>query len=198
MESYCSGSRKHEDDEWWKWYPIEVLADREDVSVRTIYRWLEKGKVEKRETSEGTRYRIPDEEYLMEEAEARQFPLEDHKKALDEATEEDEHWETLRGNLYESGWRKDEVCPDEISEKVADRYVITDAGRLFFLRKDGGISERKEPASGQYNLMVDGQRWQPRHAALVRRVFSSDPVLEMPEKSFARWDEMPPIEPDDT
>jgi DNA repair exonuclease SbcCD ATPase subunit len=40
-----------------EWYSAEELANRLDVSVRTIYRRLERGGVEKRETPRGTVYR---------------------------------------------------------------------------------------------------------------------------------------------
>lgn len=40
-----------------QWYTVDELAEREGVSTRTIYRRLERGDVEKRETPEGTRYR---------------------------------------------------------------------------------------------------------------------------------------------
>lgn len=41
-----------------QWHTVDDLADLEGVSTRTIYRRLKRGDVEKRETSEGTRYRI--------------------------------------------------------------------------------------------------------------------------------------------
>lgn len=43
------------------WHTADALAEREDVSTRTIYRWLERGDVEKRETEDGTRYRLAPE-----------------------------------------------------------------------------------------------------------------------------------------
>lgn len=41
-----------------EWYSAEDLADRLDVSVRTIYRRLERGQIDKRETPRGTVYRV--------------------------------------------------------------------------------------------------------------------------------------------
>lgn len=41
-----------------QWHTADELADLEDVSTRTIYRKLERGEVEKKQTSEGTRYRV--------------------------------------------------------------------------------------------------------------------------------------------
>jgi predicted DNA-binding transcriptional regulator YafY len=41
-----------------EWYSAQELADRLDVSVRTIYRRLERGQIEKRETPRGTVYRL--------------------------------------------------------------------------------------------------------------------------------------------
>jgi dynactin complex subunit len=43
------------------WHTADALAEREDVSTRTIYRWLDRGDVEKRETEDGTRYRLAPE-----------------------------------------------------------------------------------------------------------------------------------------
>ncbi|MGM0556126.1 MAG: hypothetical protein ACQEVA_07090 [Myxococcota bacterium] len=41
-----------------EWYSAEELANRLDVSVRTIYRRLERGRIDKRETPRGTVYRV--------------------------------------------------------------------------------------------------------------------------------------------
>lgn len=43
-----------------EWYSARELADRLDVSVRTIYRRLERGQIDKRETPRGTVYRVRD------------------------------------------------------------------------------------------------------------------------------------------
>jgi len=44
-----------------QWYTVDELADLEGVSTRTIYRRLKRGDVERRETSEGIRYRVASE-----------------------------------------------------------------------------------------------------------------------------------------
>lgn len=41
-----------------QWHTAAELADRLDVSQRTVYRRLKRGTVEKRATPEGTRYRV--------------------------------------------------------------------------------------------------------------------------------------------
>ena len=40
------------------WFTAEELAERNDVSTRTIYNRLKRGEVEKRETESGARYRL--------------------------------------------------------------------------------------------------------------------------------------------
>lgn len=44
-----------------EWYSAQELADRLDISVRTVYRRLERGQIDKRETPRGTVYRAKDD-----------------------------------------------------------------------------------------------------------------------------------------
>jgi hypothetical protein len=166
-------------DEPWKWHSAEKLAAIEDVSVRTIYRWVNSGKAKKRETGNRVEYRVSRDNPPSESSPSRQkspnikdYPLDSHRSALNDAVDGEEKWETLSGHLHDPGYRSWEVCPDEIVKTASRRYAITDKGRLFYLKKDGGISERKVPQCGQYNLSVDGTRWQPHRGKLVERVFS--------------------------
>jgi hypothetical protein len=108
-----------------------------------------------------------------------------HRTALDDATADDERWESLAGHLYDPAHHSDDLCPDDdTAEVIAERYAFTTEGRLFYLRKDGGVSERK-PSHGQFNLQVHGTRWQPRVKALMRRVY---PTVLVGEYDLEEYD----------
>jgi len=118
----------------------------------------------------------------------RPEPTPDHRAALDAETADGERWETLAGHLYDPAYET-EICPDdEMAEVLARRYAFTSEGRLFYLRKDGGVSERT-PSHGQYNLSVDGERWQPRVTALMRRIFPGELVGEYDLDEYDLGDE---------
>lgn len=44
------------------WYKAEDLARKLDVSVRTVYNRLQRGEIQKTETQDGVRYRVPPDE----------------------------------------------------------------------------------------------------------------------------------------
>ncbi|MFB6371700.1 MAG: hypothetical protein ABEN55_00960, partial [Bradymonadaceae bacterium] len=106
-----------------------------------------------------------------------------HRNALDEATAQNERWETLAGHLYDPEARDGDVCPDAIVEFVAERYVFTSHGRMFYLKANGEVSERSS-SGGRFDITVDGVRWHPRQSALMRRIFPSELTddVELPEE----------------
>lgn len=169
------------------WLTVEELANREEVTKRTVFRWLDQGKVEKTMLDGESRYRVNAQEpETSTENPYKAFPLQEHRRKLDAETGEEEEWDFLRGHLNEPSWASREVCPEEIVSRVAKLYAITDKGRLFRLQKGGAIVEREWPSSGQFNLRVDGTRWQPRAEALLNRVFPKTGSLEpkkYPEKT---------------
>lgn len=112
----------------------------------------------------------------------------EHRRALEAATADGEKFDTLAGHLYDPAHQSDQLCPDDIVEVVAKRYVLTDSGRLFYLREDGGVSERTA-SSGQYNLQVHGRRWQPRVSALLARVFPNTLQHSYDLSSYDLYDE---------
>lgn len=102
-----------------------------------------------------------------------------HRNALDDATSEDEQWTTLAGHLYDPA-REAQACPDGMAEAIADRYVLTSEGRLFYLRADGSVSERTAHG-GQYQITADGQRWSPSISALLALVFPGEADVDAPD-----------------
>ena len=143
------------------WFTVEELADRQDVTEKTVFRWLDKGKVKKMFDGE-SRYRIKEQEpEKPTERPFKKFPLKEHQRRVEEETGEQEEWDFLRGHLNEPSWASREVCPEEIVSQVAKLYAITDKGRLFRLQEGGAIVEREWPSSGQFNLCVDDTRRHP-------------------------------------
>jgi hypothetical protein len=110
-----------------------------------------------------------------------------HQDALDDATAPDERWDTLAGHLYDPACPEQQLCPDDIVETVARRYAFTSEGRLFYLRKDGEVTERSSNG-GRFDLMIDGTRWHPRQAALMRRIFPDAIPSDAEAPSRAEYD----------
>lgn len=99
------------------------------------------------------------------------FITSDHIARLELATHDDERWDTLSGHLYDPHATDGDVCPDEMVEYVATRFVFTTRGRLFQLRKGGRIVERASSERGQFNVTRRGHRWQPTVKGLMARVY---------------------------
>lgn len=114
----------------------------------------------------------------------------DHADALQDATEPDERWETLAGHLHDPAVER-ELVPDEIAAKVARSFAFTSHGRLFYLKANGDVSERA-CHDGQFDVVVDGTRWQPRRSALMRRIFPGETGSEGPDD----WSDVDPDDPE--
>ncbi len=93
-----------------------------------------------------------------------------HRAHLERAMAHDEQWTTLAGYLYDPESERDCICPESMAEYVAHRYVFTSRGRLFFLRADGQISERKT-TGGRFQITCAGARWNPTVKAMMARVY---------------------------
>jgi hypothetical protein len=102
-----------------------------------------------------------------------------HRDALDDATAPDEQWTTLAGHLYDPA-REKQACPDGMAEAIADSYALTSEGRLFYLRADGGVTERSSH-NGRFQITADGQRWSPSIRALLKLVFPSEVEVDAPD-----------------
>jgi len=105
-----------------------------------------------------------------------------HRDALNEAMGPGEEWSSLHGCLTNPADDRWQGCPDEISQEVVRRYVITSLGRLFrliwpedsnFLQ--GDIYEMalhtRQQGNQQYLVEVDGVRWEPTPRFLVDQAF---------------------------
>lgn len=122
-----------------------------------------------------------------------------HREALDEATADDERWESLAGHLYDPA-RPGQAPPDDICKK-ADRLVVTDHGRLFYCCADGSVSERyvehSDEKGRRLDIVVDGTRWRASVDSLIARIWPGA-MADTPDVADAdEWAEWYDEEADD-
>lgn len=80
---------------------------------------------------------------------------------------------TLHGALADSGNPYVASCPSEISKIVADKYALTECGRLFHWRRKKLTEHATNLQSGHevFHIYVHGVRWQVNQKTLQNRLF---------------------------